>query len=84
MSARSMDAADVALLPSASPRAARSPSTKRPRSDSLDALEASLRGGAVPAHPAANIMKPDAGKSNTNLYLMIAGYVVLYYVFSGG
>lgn len=50
----------------------------------LQNLEASLRGGAVPAHPAANIMKPDAGKSNTNLYLMIAGYVVLYYVFSGG
>ena len=51
-------------------------------SQKLKELEASLRGGPAPAHPAANILKPEV-KSNTNLYLMIAGYMVLYYVFSG-
>lgn len=52
-------------------------------SQALKDVEASLRGGPPQPHPGANLLKADAPKSNTNLYLMIAGYVVLYYVFQG-
>lgn len=51
-------------------------------SQALSNLEATLRGGPPQPHPNANILKPPE-KSNTNLYIMIAGYIVLYYVFSG-
>ncbi|KAJ1449700.1 hypothetical protein M885DRAFT_489327 [Pelagophyceae sp. CCMP2097] len=50
----------------------------------LEELEATLRGGAPPPHPAALKIAESAGAGNNlGLYAMIAAYVGLYYCFSG-
>lgn len=51
----------------------------------LKDVETTLRGGTPAVHPADAAFKPaDSSKSNNvGLYLMIAGYIALYYCFSG-
>ena len=53
--------------------------------DSMRKLEAELKGQPEQPHPArVNIFEdPNKKKSNNSLYLMIGGYIVLYYLFSG-
>jgi hypothetical protein len=55
--------------------------------DAMRNLEAELEGKDIKHPSEVNIFSdgfPDAKKkSNTNLYLMIGGYIVLYYIFAG-
>ena len=55
--------------------------------DAMRNLEAELDGKDTKHPSEVNIFSdgfPDAKKkSNTNLYLMIGGYIVLYYIFAG-
>ena len=55
--------------------------------DAMRNLEAELDGKDIKHPSEVNIFSdgfPDAKKkSNTNLYLMIGGYIVLYYIFAG-
>ena len=57
----------------------------RDAQDGSAQLEAELKGQPEQPHPArVNIFEdPNKKKSNNSLYLMIGGYIVLYYLFSG-